>query len=360
MTRVSAVFLIGAVVASGIPDGEALALGCPCGVVGAAHARTRDHVSSETTEAAQDIIRALREQTRQTSSHIDRQVEAARRIADGSAQNDAMRMRDGFRAAAESGRFDPNPDYCLLIDMAEESLGVPPPDILAATAVADDVTAWTLGGDPAVRANGVRMAVYLEAEHQALAGIGGVADPTTDWTVVSGTPTAPLADAAVRKAVARLIANTITPFPPAPLSAEAQETPAGLSEAAIRRAADARDQAAMNAIAPALDLATPDEPSAAYRALANRARYREAIPEQISELQRLDIRTMAYFAPRTEALEMRHGKTEQALLQDLIDVASLQARIDYLRLNQDMRTAILLAAMLGIMTDGARTDLPPR
>ena len=353
------VLVTAAGLAASLHGTAAQAIGCPCSAVGAAHAQTRGHVTDETTRAAGSIIQALREQTRQTSQHLDRQVEADRRIADGADQNATMRLRERFRAEAESGRFDPNPDFCLLLDIADDAIDAVPPALLVGDAIASDINDWSLGRDPAVKANGVRLAAYLQAEHDSLAGLGGIADPTTDWTLLTGSATAEFSDPAVRKAVARLIANTINPFPPAPLSDDVVGTPAGLSEAAIRRATEAREQAAVNAILPMIDLAAPDEPSDAYRVIAARSRYREDIPDIISELQRLDIRTQAYYAPLPAALEERHGKGERALLQDVLDIQSLQARLSYLRLAQEMRIAILLAAMLGIMTDGTRSDLPP-
>ena len=77
----------------------------------------------------------------------------------------------------------------------------------------------------------------------------------------------------------------------------------------------------------------------------------------ISELQALDIRTAAYFVPTSDALELRHIKTEAALLQDLIDLQSINARIALHRLEQESRNAVVLAAILGIMTDGTTANL---
>ena len=97
---------------------EAQFAGCRCGAIQAMHGVTREHVTYEATEAARHIIEALRLQTQQNSSYLDRQVEAAERIADGTSQNEARLLRSQIRAEAESGRFDPNPDFCLILDTA--------------------------------------------------------------------------------------------------------------------------------------------------------------------------------------------------------------------------------------------------
>ena len=108
-----------------------------------------------------------------------------------------------------------------------------------------------------------------------------------------------------------------------------------------------------------LDLATPVHLSDPYRTIAARSRYSDEIPEVISEMQALHIRTTAYFVPTQDALELRHTKTEAALLQDLIDLQSINARISLHRLEQESRNAVVLAAILGVMTDGTTANLQP-
>ena len=217
--------------------------------------------------------------------------------------------------------------------------------------------AWSRGEPEPVAANGIRMAAYLAREREQIKQAGGAEDATTEWQTMLNHPTLKLDDELVRRALPRLIANSVDPFPPKPLSDDELRTPAGLSEAVRRRAAEARNQAAIASIELSLEMASPSLAAGPYRAIARRTRYEQTIPETISELQALEIRAMAYFSPEPETLEMRHAKTERALLQDLIDLQALNARIAYLRLLQESRAAIVQAAMLGLLTDGTTSNI---
>ena len=341
-----------------IPASQADALlgGCPCGVVSSLHGETRSHTTRATTQAAREVVAALQEQTKQNSRYLDRQVEAHKRIADGEAQNAALRLRDMFRAEAESRQFDPNPDFCLLMDASEHGQ---PGGVArqSRAAISESVADWTKGDAQPVREGGIRMAAWLAREREELAQIGGSEDATSDWNWVFNLPTAPATDPDGRRALARLLSNLVDPHPPKPLTADDLQTPAGLSEAARRHSIDARNGAALAAAEFAVRLRLPDTPSEAFKRIAGRSRYAEPIPDLISELQALDIRTSAYFIPDADTLELRHSKTERALLQDLVDIHAINARINYLDLEASARTAVAVAAIVGILTDGAASNL---
>ena len=333
--------------------------GCRCSTISGYHRETRAHVSEETTEAARQIVDALRSQTKQNSNYIDRQVEANRRIADGEAQNRATMARSIIRAEAESGQHDPSPDFCLLMDAAAAA-ELPPKNALPGMdGVIGSAADWSAGRAVPVRENGVKMAAWLAEERSRLSEAGGAADATTDWEFALDSTTLPTDDAQYRQALTRLIANTVDPFPPRPLSEDDLTSPAGLAEAVRRQVASARNRAAIAALTLRLELATPVHLSNPYRTIAARSRYSDEIPEVISEMQALDIRTTAYFAPTQDALELRYTKTEAALLQDLIDLQSINARISLHRLEQESRNAVVLSAILGIMTDGTTANLQP-
>ena len=340
-----AVLMLGGLLASIAPTvSEAqFAAGCRCGTINGYHRETRVHVTEETTEAARQIVGALRSQTRQNSTYLDRQVEANRRIADGEAQNRAKMARAIIRAEAESGRHDPNPDYCLLMDAAASAELPPKNSFPGVDGVVGSAIDWSAGRAAPVRDNGVRMAAWLADERSRLDQAGGAADATTDWEFALGSPTIPTDDALYRQALTRLIANTVDPFPPRPLGEDDLTTPAGLAEAVRRQVAGTRNRAAIAALSHPLELAAPVHPSWPYRTIASRSRYTGEIPEVISELQALDIRTAAYFVPTSDALELRHIKTEAALLQDLIDLQSINARIALHRLEQESRNAVVLS-----------------
>lgn len=333
---------------------------CRCGAINGFHAETRRHVSEETTEAAGRIVGALKSLSRQNSNYLDRQVEANRRMADGEAQNEARLARSLIRAEAESGRHDPNPDFCLLVDSALVPALPERHQISGINGVTGAATDWSAGHVPVVRENGMRMAAWLAKERERLRDVGGAMDATTDWDFALSRKTLPTDDPEVREALSRLIANTVDPFPPRPLTEGDLKTPAGLAEAVRRRAAEARNRAAIAAIGTVLEFAEPAHPATPYRNIAAQSRRVQELPELLSERQTLDIRIAAYNEPNAETLDRRHSKTERALLQDLIDLQSLNARISYLRLSQEAGNTVLLAAILGILTDGTTANLVPQ
>ena len=331
--------------------------GCQCGAIRAMHSDTQSHITLETTESARNIIDAMRSQTQQNSRYLDRQVKAAERIADASSQNNAQLERSRIRAASESGRFDPNPDYCLVLDTAITP--VLPVELIAtsASSLVQNASAWSRGKVAPVVANGLQMAAFLAREREEIKAVAGSLDATTDWAYMLERPTLDFSTETKQRAVSRLISNTVDPFPSKPLSEEDLRTPEGLSEAVRRRATEARNQTAFSAIELSLNLVSPSIPATPFRNIAARSRYDGEIPDIISELQALDIRINAYYAPDAETLEMRHTKTERALLQDLIDLLALNTRMAHLRLQQESRSAILQAALLGLLTDGTTTNL---
>ncbi len=339
---------------------EAVHSRCLCGTINGFHSETRRHVTEETTEAASRIVGALKSLSRQNSNYLDRQVEANRRMADGEAQNEASLARSLIRADAESGRHDPNPDFCLLVDSALVPALPERHHISGINGVTGAATDWSAGRVPVVHENGVRMAAWLAEERERLRDVGGARDATTDWEFALSRKTLPADDPEVREALSRLIANTVDPFPPRPLTVGDLKTPAGLAEAVRRRAAEARNRAAIAAIGTVLEFAEPAHPAIPYRNIAAQSRRVQELPELLSERQTLDIRIAAYNEPNAETLDRRHSKTERALLQDLIDLQSLNARISYLRLSQEAGNTVVLAAILGILTDGTTANLVPR
>ena len=331
--------------------------GCNCGTVRLMHKDTQSHMTQETTQAAQQVIEALRAHSQQNSRYLDRQVEAAERISDAGSQNDALLARSKARAEAESGKFDPNPDFCLLIDTAIEAELPSNMDIPSAAAVADRAASWSRGEAEPIVVNGLTLAAFLARERDEIRSAGGAKDATTEWQMTFAKPTLDLTDTQIRQALPRLIANTIDPFPPIPLSDDDLRTPAGLSEAVLRRATEARNQAAISSIEYSLRLLSPSISSKPYQTIAERSRYDREIPDLISEQQALAIRGSAYYMPNAETLEIRHTKTERALLQDVLDLLSIQTRIAHLRLEQESRAAIVQAALLGLLTDGSTSNL---
>ncbi len=346
---IKVLFISGLMGIQPLPGWSFLATGCPCGVVAGQHSETRAHVTQETTTAAREIIEGLRAQTRQLSDFLDRQVEAAKRITDAKAQIETQRLREEIRARAESGAFDPNPDSCLQYDMhnARTVLTVP----MSVDQLVAPVEDWTSGTAAPVRTGGTRMAAWLRKERAQLADFGGHATPTTDWGVALDVPSLPTSSAGLDRVLSRLIANTIDPLPPAALTEDELRTPVGLSQSVLRDARAARLQAALALIEQSLELRIPTTDAGPYRVVAETSGYAEAIPDQISELQKLGIRVTHYADPGIATLDLRQTKTVNALLQDLIDITAINARINLERLELASRQAIVEAAQLAIFTD---------
>ena len=339
------------------PSWAVFGAGCQCGAISSYHSKTRNHVSQETTHAAHEIINALRAHSAQQSRYLDRQVEAHKRIADAQQHIHSVRLRKQFRAEAESGRYDPNPDFCHLVDLSAQVL---PTKTISANQIIDHATNnWSLGTNEIVQKNGIRMAAWLHREKQAIGSINNIDNPTIDWGLITDHSTISLSESYLPEAIARLASNTVDPIPPIPITNQALKTPQGLSEAAIRDSIHARKKAAMKAIEYAIELHMPVESGGVYTTLAKLSNYNEEVPEQISQIQVMDIRSMLYYSPTLDSLANRQQKNETALLQDLIDLNSLNTRINFIRLEQEARNSVVLASILAAMTDNGYTNLIP-
>ena len=321
--------------------------GCQCGTISGYHDDTQSHVSVETTQAAKEIITALKAQTQQNSAYLDRQVEAIKRIADAEQQNETLRLREKIRAKAESGEYDPNPNSCLQYDIAltEQNLHLAlPPN---AKQIIHSVHKWSDGKTVPVQENGIRLAAWLLEEKKQIGSVAGIENPTSDWRLIFDNPTIATTDPVASSALTRLVANTIHALPPAPLAPHELQTPAGIAETVYRNSIAARRSAAMEAIGYGIDIRMPTTDATIYRTIADASHYDRYIPDYIGDLQKLDIRTQFYHVPSEDTLDMRLAKNEKGLLQDLIDVMSLNARINYLRLEVETRNSAVLAALLG-------------
>ena len=135
------------------------------------HSRTRNHVSQEHDQTREQVVNAIEQQTTDLSDHLDlkfdiliealrgqarensnyqqMQVEAAQRVEDAAQVNETNRLKDEFRAKAESGEFDPNPFSCMMIDMFASDGGGGGGGATSGSDVARSTAAWA--GDRALR-----------------------------------------------------------------------------------------------------------------------------------------------------------------------------------------------------------------
>ena len=349
-------------------SGAAEAAGCNCGTIRALHQQTRQTVRDENRSASERVGRSIESQTgtlvdalrshaRENSNHQLMQVEAQRRIEDAAQINAANRLRDEFRAEAESGLHDPNPFSCLLVDAAVPGGGLVPAAKSGGDAVTDQVSDWVSGNGETVLLGGSALSKHVADKRQEFAGFGGSARATTDWGLLLDEPSVDFSDPEMAELAGIIVRNGIESAPERAVGAEELLSPLGLDRVAAMEERGSRLLAASETIEMALDIRASTlagDPVEAYRAMAADSAYDRTVPDKLSELQQLDILTVWNFAPsgeRLDALSNAGGMSERAWLYELHRMLSLDARINYLRLEIESREAIVNAMILATLAD---------
>ena len=318
--------------------------------------KTED-VHNEVRESADRIIEALRGATGENSSYADKQIEAVRRITDAAQLNDTTRLRQEFRAEAESGKFDPSPAVCLLAglwgDGSETGMG----DTRMGSTMASGSAARSSGADPAVQSGGTALAKSIVDDRTTYAGLMGRSDPTTDVSVILEDPTLPAESDEDVAAIQRLVNNMIDPLPPRPVTTQELRTPEGQSRAAASTARETKLSGARESVAMVMNMRTAVGPSSGewesyVEDIANYNRLSGELPEEISELQGLDIRTLRFYAPSAERVIERDNASDTQLLAELLDAVAIGNRVAYLQLELDSRRAVVEAQTLAAIVTG--------
>jgi hypothetical protein len=344
----------------------AVAQGCNCGTILQYHRDTQRIIGDKIDESATRIIRALTGQDEnynlidalqghaaETGAHIDRTVEASERIEDAAQLNETKRLRDEFRARAESGDFDPNPVACLLMDLFSGSGGTGGQQGgvggMNGSDVMNAAVEWGSGNHPAIQAGGTALGKYIVDRDLALGG------KSTDWSLVFENPTMDM-EGDNGEAIARMTETLFYPAPPRPLTASELETPAGLAEAARREYVDDVISMAQRGVAFGMNMRAAVGPSAPYKVIVDdqiaKGAYTTPLGDTISELQQLEIRTLARYAPSEQAVLDRQNMNQKALLMELIDQMALSNRMQYMQLNLDSTNAGTLAAITSLLAQG--------
>lgn len=341
--------------------------GCNCGTILQYHRDTQRIIGDKIDESATRIIRALTGQDEsynlidalqghaaETGAHIDRTVEASERIEDAAQLNETKRLRDEFRARAESGDFDPNPVACLLLDMFSGQGGGTGGQSGGAggmngSDVMNAAMEWGSGNHPAIQAGGTALGKYIVDRDLALGG------KSTDWSLVFENPTMDM-EGDNGEAIARMTETLFYPAPPRPLTASELETPAGLAEAARREYVDDVISMAQRGVAFGMNMRAAVGPSAPYKVLVDdqiaEGAYTTPLGDSISELQQLEIRALARYAPSEQAVLDRQNMNQKALLMELIDQMALSNRMQYMQLNLESTNAGTLAAITSLLAQG--------
>lgn len=317
-----------------------------------------NEVRQEVRESTDRIIAALRMQAGENSAYQDKQIEANRRITDAAQQNDTQRLRQEFRARAESGEFDPSPDICLLAGLFRgngESGAAP----ARGSTLVGNAAALNSGSDPAVRAGGTVLSRSLIDDQRNFAGLLDSPDPTTDPGVFLENPSLPEIQPGSEEdqALSRLVRNLTDPLPPRPVTDQEMRTPEGVARAAAQAVRSTRSGAAGEVVSMILNMKDLVQPVTAegfqayHDDIANYNRPWPGVGKKISELQAIDIRTLRYYAPKPELFHKRATYTERQLLQELLDAVSIQNRIAYMQLELDTRTAIVNTQILTALNE---------
>lgn len=319
--------------------------------------QTRDSVNTLRGSLEDGFVRliaALQLSTGEGSAYTDKAIEAQKRLMDAAQMNDTNRLRQEFRAKAESGEFDPDPGICLIAGLFGGDGDTAPADKSLGTRLASSAAAKASGGDEAVRAGGTRLARSLVDDRERLAEVLGVPDPTVNPAVMVIHPTiASSTDPNVAAALERLIRNMTDPTPPKPITATELQTPAGQARAAARTIQETRASTGREAIAMVLNMRSEvgevtDEWKAYVEDIAG---YNRPVGEQMSELQGIDIRTLRYYAPSEDMLNERNTMTEKGLMQQMVDQQAIANRIAYLQLELDSRRALVETQILSTLAN---------
>jgi len=304
------------------------------------------------------IIETLTLAAKENSAHLQQQTEAQRRFTDAQEINATDRMRQEVRATAESGQFDPNPFSCSLLDIFESSRGS------GAPVTGDGVTQLAVsrlnGDDENVRAGGAQLALSVVNARDTYAGFRGSENATTDWSFMLNEPTIDMSDPQMQGVLGWIVSNSIDPLPERKMTDAELDTPEGMSRAAIEQKRIARQRAAIETINMSLNMRTPalTDNQGSYSAMASDSAYNRAVPERLSELQQLDIRTVYHYAPGPNRLNGTNGQqnglthmNEKGWLQELHTIMSINARINYIRLELENRNAVVNALILASLNE---------
>lgn len=340
-----------------------------------AHSGTRDVIRKEHETTRDAIIQAIEKQTedltekmeettlriiealtlaaKENSAHIRQQTEVQRRVADAQELNATDRMRQEVRAAAESGQFDPNPFSCSLLDIFESSRGSGAPT--SGEAITGRAVNRLSGDDADVRAGGVRLARSVVDARDANAGFQGSVNATTDWGFALNQPTIDMSDPQMVEVLSWVVSNSIDPLPEPEMTAEELDTPEGMDIAAAAQRRIARQRAAIETIHMSLNMRSPalTDSQGTFSAMAQDSAYNRPVPERLSELQQLDIRTVYHYAPGPNRVNGTNGQqnglthmNEKGWLQEIHTIMSINARINYIRLELENRNAVVNALIL--------------
>ena len=297
-----------------------------------------------TRDSHRALIQALRLASGESSSYADKTIEAQKRLMDAQQQNDSTRARQMIRAEAESGKFDVDPNACLIVDMflnqdagtASEGQG---------SRVGGDVMRQVTGGSPAVREGGPAAAreVMDSVTPLSLDGME-IADGSVDLRYWVNSSTLDLENEEVAQAYTAALRNLVSPIPDRPVTAqEMNESTESVVRAAVQQGVNSRRSIAINAIAMTGNMVEPRADSRPFMDMLEEASvtYNRPTRGRISELGQIEAYILAtYASPNPKS------SNPTIVLQEIRRQLEISNRMQYISLELQMRQANVQAAQL--------------
>ncbi len=334
-------------------------------LVSSEHGDTRRDVRRWIDEMTEAIVEALRQQTSQLSQYDRLQIEAMERLADAQETNEALRLRQEFRASAKAeGRYDPDPNGCLTLERAgyggtgapeaglesnSESARKPPPET------------------PARTEGSVRYAVERQELRKELEGEGISTTDFRDWwdgTTVERSPER-------NRGTEALIQNVIDPLQPPELNEELKAAPGYRVLDSEMDGVRVRHSIVREAMAYVLGLregqtTSPGSGGMAIRSgktmrkFADKGLYLRPLPAgAVSEMQALDVLTTYHHEPQPEEAAQRESSmTARNYMKRIYETQALHARIAYLQLEVSSRQLLVDATRMAGETPRFATITP--
>jgi hypothetical protein len=216
------------------------------------------------------------------------------------------------------------------------------------------------GNDPAVEAGGVAVSKSVLDARDDYEGFRGSQNATTDFGLLMTNPTVDTSDGDMGDVANWIVNNAIDPTPPRPVTEEDEATPQGVDRAAEQQKRLARQNAASEVIEMSMNARAPvlNDADGTFSSMAADSAYNRPVPNELSELQQLDIRTVYHYAPGPNRINGDPGQqnglndmNEKGWLQEIHRVMSINTRINYLRLELENRDAIVNGLILATLNE---------
>lgn len=299
---------------------------------------------------AQRMGTDMRSSSAESSAYTDKSIDAIRRIADAEQVNGVRLEKQKIRAQAESGDMDVDPMACFIMDLFSGEGGT-----MNGVSGQGSYTGSSVMRELSTLSPGEEIAKTSEVANEIISWKGRE-DATTDFSILMDSPTidlgAPVDSAnndaeTVSDLVQSLLRNLIEPVPEVAVTADELTRPEGVDRATRIKAKRVRQSVALETLGMIINMSEPVVPSESVRALVEGTPYNRDIPDGMaSELQAIDALVVSYYAPSEESRQK--SVSSNAILQKILQVNSIQARMQFLSLELQRRQAAIDATRLAI------------